>query len=341
MDHNHYGERWSHRQRHGANSTRSAFVIACLFFVLLPTQGAAWNPPTHTATGLIAYRTLLQKPEGRAALSAIRPLLYSKSLERSGLWRELHGVTAADANEMRFALTTGWADLIRNADPAHHRDRWHYINWPFQPEGEPGIVPKPPQSENILSALAHNERAFRSSAAPEQRAVALAWLLHLIGDLHQPLHTAQLFTREYPEGDRGGNEICIRVAPERETLNLHMLWDGSIMSGDDTRAPAGIAAELRKKFPEIQTAELARAEPSAWAKESFELAKKYAYQNGQLRGTPKAQRRDCGTVGNARVLPAGYLPKSKEIAERRIALAGYRMARLLLQLCKAGSCRGQ
>lgn len=340
MDQDCYGERWSHFQRRTANGTRSVFVIACLLFTLLPLQVAAWNPPAHIVTGLVAYRTLLQKPEGRAVLSATRPLLYAKSLERSGLWRQLHGVTAADANEMRFALTTGWADLIRNADPARHRDRWHYINWPFKPEGEPArIVPKPPQSENILSALAHNERVFQSGAALDQRAVALAWLLHLIGDLHQPLHTAQLFTREYPEGDRGGNEICIRVVPEREPLNLHMLWDGSVTSSDDTRALAGIAAELRKKFPEVQTAEIARGEPRAWAEESFELAKKSAYLDGQLRGTPKAQRRDCGEVDDAKVLPAGYLAKAKEIAERRIALAGYRMARLLLQLCKDASCR--
>jgi hypothetical protein len=314
-------------------------LIAMGILAAIPTHAWAWNPPTHIITGMIAYRTLLQKPEGRTVLSAIRPLLYAKSLEASGLWRQPHNVAGADANEMRFALVTGWADLIRNADPAQHRERWHYINWPFKPEGEPArIVPKPPQSENILSALAQNERAFQAAAALDHRAVAFAWLLHLIGDLHQPLHTAQLFTREYPEGDRGGNEICIRVAPEREPLNLHMLWDGWITSSDETRMLAGIAAELRKKFPEHQTAELARGEPRTWAQESLELAKKSAYLNGHLRGTPKAQRRDCGEIREAKVLPIGYAAKAKEIAERRVALAGYRLARLLPRLCKQGSC---
>jgi S1/P1 nuclease len=315
-------------------------LIAAGIFIAIPTHALAWNPPTHTVSGLIAYRTLLQKPEGRAALGAIRPLLYAKSLERSGLWRQLHGVAKADGNEMRFALTTGWADLVRNADPAQHRDRWHYINWPFKPEGEPArIVPKPPQSENIVSALAQNERAFQAAAALDHRAVAFAWLLHLTGDLHQPLHTAQLFTREYPEGDRGGNEICIRVAPEREPLNLHMLWDGWITSTDETRVLDGIAAELLKKFPQPQTAELAGGEPRTLAKESFELAKKSAYLNGHLRGTPKAQRRDCGEVREAKVLPIGYAAKAKDIAERRIALAGYRIATMILRLCQGSFCR--
>jgi S1/P1 Nuclease len=51
----------------------------------------------------------------------------------------------------------------------------------------------------------------------ERKAIALAWLFHLVGDIHQPLHTAQLFTTEYPQGDRGGNEICVRVTQAGQT----------------------------------------------------------------------------------------------------------------------------
>ena len=64
---------------------------------------------------------------------------------------------------------------------------------------------------NILTALAENESVVRNQNDGEQRAIALAWLFHLVGDVHQPLHTAQLFTVDYPQGDRGGNEICLRV----------------------------------------------------------------------------------------------------------------------------------
>jgi S1/P1 Nuclease len=66
------------------------------------------------------------------------------------------------------------------------------------------------RSKNILTAMAENERVVRIGTDPEQKAIALAWLFHLVGDIHQPLHTAQLFTVEYPKGDRGGNEICVR-----------------------------------------------------------------------------------------------------------------------------------
>jgi hypothetical protein len=65
---------------------------------------------------------------------------------------------------------------------------------------------------NILTALAENESVVKNENDVERKAIALAWLLHLVGDIYQPLQTAQLFTVEYPKGYRGGNEICVRVS---------------------------------------------------------------------------------------------------------------------------------
>jgi hypothetical protein len=63
-----------------------------------------------------------------------------------------------------------------------------------------------------------------------------------------------------------------------------------------------------------------------------------AYVNGSLRGTPKGPRRDCSEVTNAKILPPGYAAKAKDIAERRIVLAGYRLASLLARVCRQPSC---
>jgi hypothetical protein len=71
-----------------------------------------------------------------------------------------------------------------------------------------------PDPVNILTALAENERVVKNENDAERRAIALAWLFHLLGDIHQLLHTAQLFTVDYPKGDRGGNEICVRVTQQ-------------------------------------------------------------------------------------------------------------------------------
>jgi len=72
--------------------------------------------------------------------------------------------------------------------------------------------PLPPRPNNILTAIPENEKILRTAAPGDKRAIALTWVFHLIGDIHKPLHTVQLFTREYPNGDRGGNEMCFRAS---------------------------------------------------------------------------------------------------------------------------------
>jgi len=86
---------------------------------------------------------------------------------------------------------------------------------------------------NILTALAENESVVKNGNDPERKAIALAWLFHLVGDIHQPLHTAQLFTTDYPKGDRGGNEICVRVKEAEQPMDLHRFWDGVITSSSN------------------------------------------------------------------------------------------------------------
>jgi hypothetical protein len=57
---------------------------------------------------------------------------------------------------------------------------------------------------------------MKNESDRERKTISLAWLFHLVGDIHQPPHTTQLFTVEYPKGDRGGNEICVRVTQARQ-----------------------------------------------------------------------------------------------------------------------------
>jgi len=89
---------------------------------------------------------------------------------------------------------------------------------------------KPPLAVNILTAIAENERIVRSGTEPEKRVIALTWLIHLVGDIHQPLHSVQIFTTDYPNGDRGGNLICVRPSESGKPMNLHRLWDSLLTS---------------------------------------------------------------------------------------------------------------
>ena len=157
-------------------------------------------------------------------------------------------------------------------------------------------------------------------------------MFHLYGDVNQPLHDVQLFTRQYPNGDRGGGDFCIRIAQDRAPLSLHRLWDGLITSSNNTRTLRNIVIDLRSRFPRTGLTELAAADPDLWTKESFDIATKIAYQNGALRGSPKGKRKDCREVTDAAVVPNGYAAIARKIADRRMILAGYRLADLLQQI---------
>src|SRR5262245_3362668 len=100
-----------------------------------------------------------------------------------------------------------------------------------------------------------NQRMVATENNAERKAIALAWLFHLVGDLHQPLHTAQLFAVEYPQGDRGGNEICVRVTHAGHPMDLHRFWDGVITSSQNLTRIRNEATALRNR-QEIQPSQL-------------------------------------------------------------------------------------
>ena len=310
----------------------NAFVAFLVTIVItLPFDGFAWNIPTHMITGVIAHRLLEGSEPGKAA--AIEAILKQHPRYTDGRRDSVEKLPKSERGEMLFMLAARWADEIRPQAKSQSEARWHYINFPFKPTGEPeNIKPLPPDPNNILSAIAENERILRSEASAEKRAGALAWLFHLIGDVHQPLHTAQLFTREYPNGDRGGNEICIRVGLNTAPVELHRLWDGLITSSSNTARLGKIVTDLLSKFSRVGLRELEHDSPDAWAKESYEIATKVAYENGSLRGTPKEQTRDCRDVKAVTYVSHGYAPRAKLIAERRVYLAGHRIADALRRI---------
>ena len=88
----------------------------------------------------------------------------------------------------------------------------------------------------------------------------------------------------------------------------------------------------RQEFQRSQLTELANTEFESWVKESFEIATKIAYRNGGPIGSPRSGNMDCAMVAVARVLPVGYVVSASRIADRRMILAGYRLADLLMRL---------
>jgi hypothetical protein len=250
--------------------------------------------------------------------------------------------TYNEGNEYNFITAGCWMDDMRSK-PGYAWSKWHYVTIPWTPSGSPCDIPA--EGPHIVWAIDENLKTLRDPAAtPEQRALALAMLIHFVGDLHQPLHATD-------RGDRGGNGFLIHGVPFTDLFpgtvaNLHAFWDkayGFDRGGtkivatwlvppiaERPRAPGeGIIAEQAAKIAAAYPAEAqwqldAPATAAAWARESHLV--------GCLAGYPPGPQ-----PSNAEIveLSPDFVERATQIGQQRIALAGYRLANLLNELFPA------
>ncbi len=212
--------------------------------------------------------------------------------------------------------TSTWPDEIRRKGNPYDHVHWHYINYPLKPPRfpfEPGTAPE----DDILYGIQQCEKSLSARNEPaESRAVHLSWLIHLIGDLHQPLHCSTLVNETWPTGDKGGNDFYVK--PAREGIRLHSFWDGLLGTRSHPQSEVNEAIRLAAEHPRKSLPEVKRGTPKKWSLEGRSLAIEKAYLHGELKGST--------TPDNAPALPEGYTKATKTVAEKQAAIAGYRLA---------------
>ena len=293
------------------------FVLAAV--LLSPAAARAWLPEGHMATGAMAYDVLARRDKAALA-TVLRVMPAHPQWDRFAA--RLQGLDGAARDRRLFELMTTWADEARGG-PFDHDD-WHY-------------------SQTFASSFRHlvpfafggAEDAFRAQLAVARRgdapaadrAVALCWVMHIIGDMHQPLHATVWISFRFPLSDAGGNWAWVRrregAAPER----LHFFWDAAGRDTGLSRAsPDGFVAELEAALP-------FEAEPPVgdavaafdrWVAATRALSYEAVYERGAFR--PGVSR------GDAPVLSAEYVARTRTLGARQIGLAGNRMAGVLLGL---------
>lgn len=144
----------------------------------------------------------------------------------------------------------------------------------------------------------------------------MVWLIHLVGDVHQPLHATSRFTNAVPKGDAGGNAIKLCLSPCRD--ELHAFWDQVVGRNETVSASIRAAHAL----PPPNAAKVTIADETVWIQESFEIARTVAY------AAP------IGTGTGPFTLDANYKSHARTVALGQIALAGARLAHLLNQELK-------
>jgi hypothetical protein len=317
---------------------RKLIVLLIAGLIFISTSPArAWIDTGHKIIAFIAWDEMT--PKTRAAVLDL--LKKHPRYEQDLIAHPPFDATPDQVDRHVFAAASTWPDMIRFLDhPMHavyNHPNWHFIDIPFSVDGQPSRPEKTADAsgpENIVEAMAKNLADLKNAGTPpSDKAIALCWVLHLVGDVHQPLHTASMYSPEYPRGDQGGNaEVVLRDPPYPDSkIKLHLLWDelpGNFKSEDLEEYEAeGIRSDPRYSRDGLKEALIVK-DFADWAKQSQALAVKYAYLDGKLQTAPAREDRSAPRTPTPGV-PPGYIEQAERVATRQLALAGHRLADLL------------
>lgn len=281
-----------------AHITRVIFAPVILTLALLnPITSYAWNAMGHMLVAKIAYTQL--KPKARKKVD------------------QMIGYFNEEYTDMKTFLNIAyWPDEIRSQN-INTYTRWHYIDTPLMLDGTL-LQENTIDSDNAVWAIKNiKETVANDHANPFERVRFLAFLVHIVGDMHQPLHTVTGVSAAHPKGDQGGNTYLVKRG--KATMRLHQVWDNGLGSfnGEHSFSSASQLAEtIMQSYPrEYFGSAVYNIDPTNWVDEGLSTAKKYVY------ATPENSK-----------LSDNYIQNGKKISEEKIALAGYRLAEILNNL---------
>jgi hypothetical protein len=236
----------------------------------------SWGFQGHRTVALIAERHLT--PQAKAAINEL-----------------LDGNTIANV--------ASWADEVRNEPEYRKTASWHFLNEPTGLSETQFIAAvKSQPNENVYTAILAQEKILKDAAATkEQKNEALKFLIHFVGDLHQPMHISRA-------EDKGGNTIQVRF--DDKGTNLHSLWDSKLLDHQNIRDE-----ELAIKLDKASAAQVRKwqsSNPLQWLWESYQISSKL-YQE---------------TEGNNKLVE-DYYTSHIGIVNDRLERAGIRLAGVL------------
>lgn len=252
--------------------------IAAVAFAAVPTPALAWGKTGHRVVAALADPQL-----SGLARAHVKELLGVDSLDEAATWPD----------DMRSAPGPFWQ---KTATP------WHYVTLN-------GIVyDHAPSEGDALEALNRFRATLRDPAASlSDKQLALRFIVHLVGDLHQPLHVGKCC-------DKGGNEVKVKWFGR--DLNLHSVWDSALVD-EEQLSFTEMAAKLRRHTSNADVVAWWDINPRDWISES-----------AQLRETvyPEPNRKDPKALPE---LSYGYVYKYTPLMEQRLKQAGVRLAAYL------------
>lgn len=300
------------------------FLAVCLTIFSMPA--VAWNKTGHREVVAIAWE--MTDPETQRAISQLLDSSDTSIMTLgnrgesawmdASLWPdELRDRTESPADLPRPTNQRQWLERARSGEATR---RWHFadrnIDKPFHQQNAGGLLEPALEAQIMLLADPTLPKA--------SRAIALAWVSHLVADAHQPLHAASRpDPRRAGQLDAGGNTITVidngRKPPD--PLSLHRWWDelpGHAKPGT-SRFDNSVMRSI-KLAKQVPLADITKP-PRAWVEESFDLARKHVYSG--LVSDPD----NAGVF----LIRQDYWLESRDITRQRLALAGRRLAHIVTQ----------
>jgi hypothetical protein len=286
----------------------SVAVICVWLCLALPNSAFAWGDDGHKTVALIAQQCLTSTTK-----------------------KTVDAMLAADSDSLTphdFASEATWADKYRDENNRHDHyqetQNWHFTDIEIDsPDLTTACFGRPPLPSNTLASngpptacAVDKVKQFGAELADratdtEERLMALKFVLHFVGDLHQPLHSSD-------HKDYGGNQIKVTVDGFTHTKKdeLHGFWDNQFVDAI-AKPPTTLAKELLAEVTPAQAAAWAQGTPDDWAMEAFQLGKDDAYGNPPLsKATPQH-------------IDAAYVTKAEQDVRLQLKRAGIRLAFLL------------
>jgi hypothetical protein len=278
-----------------SRTLRVSLAVVLVFSLACPAPAWAFGRKGHQIVARIAESRLT--PAARAAIDE--------------LLGEGHRISDEDV--------ANWADEIRNFVP--ESGPWHYVDIPVT---ESGYNRKRDckYSDCVIERIERfREVLANKKAKPNERQRALKFLVHFVGDMHQPLHCAER-TDSTGKPDRGGNDCKVRFLNESAETNLHKVWDTQLVEHAlGEMDPLAYADQLNVKIDDATAAGWLKGTTRAWANQSFRAAKDHVYAG-------------VAADGPATRLDEDYVNKNRKVLDEQFMKAGIRLAEVLNEALK-------
>jgi hypothetical protein len=256
---------------------------------LIPTPALAWGKTGHRVVAAIADTQL----SGLARAQIQQILGYGESLDEAANWPD----------EMRAAPGEFWQ---KTATP------WHYVTLN-------GVVydHAPPEGDALTALDKFTATLKDPNASRADKQLALRFIVHIVGDLHQPLHVGKCC-------DKGGNDV--KVTWFGKPTNLHAVWDSQLVD-DEQLSFTELAAKLERHISPQDVVKWWDPNPRDWIGESAEIRDTLYPTKADMPKPPKGKKKlKKGALPD---LSYSYVYKFTPVMERRLSQAGIRLAAYL------------